>query len=74
MPRAYKHVKDEIVERIEKGEYLLGDLVMGKSYSKLVMVDGDIQEKTFTIEGRRIPLEEIRMRIYKEHQELGNFF
>ena len=74
MPRAYKHVKDEKVERIEKGEYLLGDLVMGKSYSKLVMVDGDIQEKTFTIEGRRIPLEEIRMRIYKEHQELGNFF
>ena len=74
MPRAYKHVKDEIVERIEKGEYLLGDLVMGKSYSKLVMVDGDIQEKTFTIEGRRIPLEEIPMRIYKEHQELGNFF
>ena len=35
------------------------------------MPDGRIEKKMFTLEGRRIPLEEIKHRIYRNHVELG---
>lgn len=72
-PPTMKHIHKEIVERIKKGIYLLGDLVEPKTYTKLVLNDGVIERKIFTIEARHIPLEEIRSRIYKEHVELGLF-
>ena len=57
---------------IEDGTYQLGELVEPQTYSKLVvMPDGRIEKKMFTLEGRRIPLEEIRHRIYNDHVELG---
>ena len=71
MPRAHKHLKDDIESKIESGEYVLGDLVEPKTYTRLVLVDGVITKKSFTVGARRIPLEEIRIRIYKEHRELG---
>ena len=71
MPPAYKELRKEMAERVRSGEYLLGDLVEGKKYTRLVLVDGEIIRKEFLIEARRIPMEEIRVRIFKEHQELG---
>ena len=68
-----KELLKQIQDRVVSGEYLLGDLVEGKTFAKLVLVDGEIKREFFTVEARHIPLEEIRSRIYKEHSELGMF-
>lgn len=69
--RPFKYLKAEVAELIENGTYLLGELLEPKSFTKIVLKKGKLESKTFTIEGRRIPMEEIRARIFKQHKELG---
>ena len=71
-PRTYEDIKKEINRKVESGEYMLGELVVPKKYKRLkIDDDGSIIEEDFTVEARKIPINEIRERIYKEHVELG---
>ena len=60
-----------MAENVRDGKYLLGDLIEPKMYKKFVIEGGQIVEKTFTVEGRKIPLASIREATYKEHRKLG---
>ena len=58
--------------KVESGEYLLGDLVEPKTFTKSVLDhSGNITQTTYTVHARRIPLDTLRIRIYKEHKKLG---
>ena len=58
--------------KVESGEYLLGDLVEPKTFIKSVLDhSGNITQTTYTVCARRIPLDTLRIRIYKEHKKLG---
>ncbi len=74
MPRTrpYKYLKADLIKMVEDGTYLLGELMEPKTFTKIILKKGEIVTKTFTVEGRRIPLDEIRIRIYKQHLALGN--
>ena len=76
-PRSYQKIKEEMLKKVESGEYLLGELVAPKEMTKLVLTnDGEIKKVKFVISARRIPMNQIRKRIYEEHKLLGmnNFF
>ena len=61
-----------MISKVKSGEYLLGELVEPKSYDKLVVQgDGTIVKKSFVVRARRIPLDLIREKIFKEHRMLG---
>lgn len=70
--RPYKYLKSEMAELVANGTYILGELFEPKTFTKIVLIKGKLVKKTFTIEGRRIPLEEIRIRINEQHLALGN--
>lgn len=60
-----------MIKNVENGRYLLGELIVPKTYKKVQVLNGVICEKEYQIFGRRIDLREIRKKIYIEHQKLG---
>lgn len=72
VPRPNKKIKDAIIEKINSGEYTLGKMVVPKQYKRLVIKqDGSIEEETFYVSGRQIPLEDIRVKTLQEHENNG---
>ena len=60
------------MSNIESKTYLLGELVEPKTYTKVIVTpEGKLEKKTFTLEARRIPLKDIRIRLYEEHFKSG---
>ena len=72
MPRSYKKLKKDMDENVKSGKYLLGELIEPKEYKKFILnTDGKINEVTYTISGRKIPLVDIRRKLYNDHLKLG---
>lgn len=70
--RSYRNIRNEMIEKVNNKEYLLGELVEPKTHEKFVLTaDGSVVKKTFTTEARRIPLKEIRERLFTEHKKKG---
>ena len=62
MPRTYSQLKQEMIENVRKGKYLLGELIEPKSYKKFIIdKDGMITESMYTVSGRKIPINAIRL-------------
>ena len=67
-----KNIKQKIAEKLKSGEYTLGNMIAPKQYKKLVITpEGNIEEQTFSVSGRHIPLAEIRQRLLNEHERKG---
>ena len=61
-----------MVKLVKEGVYLIGELIEPKTFLKIVLSpDGDISTETFVVEGRKIPLVDLRKRIFEEHKRLG---
>ena len=73
MPRPYKYLKEELLKKIKRGEILIGELIEPKCYIRIKFKKGKIVKEKVEIHGRKLPLEEIRKRIFEEHKSLGNF-
>lgn len=71
MPRPYSHIRDELLKHIENGDILLGELIEPKMFTRVKVVDGALKTEKYQVHGRKIPLDEIRLKIYKEHLALG---
>lgn len=74
MPRPFKHLKAELMERIADGKILLGELIEPKVYTKMVLRNGELTSESKKIHARKIPMDEIRKRMFMEHQNLGRNF
>ena len=60
------------MENVKNGKYQLGDLIEPKTYKKYALdANGKITELSYTVAGRKIPLNVIRENLYKEHVKLG---
>ena len=71
-PRPYNQLKADIAESIRSGKYMLGELIQPKVFKKYTISrNGDIKETEYTIEGRKIPLHEIRKNMYNDHKNLN---
>lgn len=72
LPPANDQLRKEIKMKIESGEYVLGELIVPRKYTKFVVKeDGTLKPECFTVSGRKIPLMEIRKRLLQKHQALG---
>lgn len=72
IPRSYRKIKNDLVKEVEKGVYLLGDLIEPKTYQKLVLdKGGNIVKESFTVHARKIPLRDIRKKIFETHKKHG---
>ena len=63
------------MNKVNNGEFLLGELVEPKSYERFILTsDNKVIKKSFTIHARRIPLKEIRIKLFEKHKTQGNVF
>ena len=61
-------VKTLLAEKVEKGEYTLGELIVPRKYFKMVLQNGKLQSEEFIVEGRKISLKDIRIKLLKKHK------
>ena len=73
IPATNKDMKERLEIRIRNKEYMLGELVVPRTYKKMVLAeDGkSLKEECFTVSGRKIPLIDIRRRLMEKHEKLG---
>ena len=57
--------KQKLREDIESGKYSLGEPIVPKEYKKLTIKNNKVNEESFTIYGRKIPLKLIRIKLLK---------
>ena len=57
--------KQKLREDIEFGNYSLGEPIVPKEYKKLTIKNNKVNEESFTIYGRKIPLKLIRIKLLK---------
>ena len=62
-------IKEKLAQKIQNGTYTAGEKIVPREYEKLILKDGKLEIKTFVVEGRKIPLQEIRQRTLNEHNE-----
>ena len=55
--------KERLRKDIEDGKYCLGEAIVPKEYKKMVIKNSQFTEEIFTIDGRKIPLMEIRKKL-----------
>ena len=69
--------KQKLTEDIESGKYSLGEPIVPKEYKKLTIKNNKVNEESFTIYGRKIPLKLVRIKLLKNElkymQEPPNF-
>ena len=68
-PRTNTEIKKSIQKEIESGKYNMGNMVVPRQYKKLtISKDGNIEEVTFFVSARQIPLYGIRQQTLKDHE------
>lgn len=64
-----------MIKQVERGEYLLGELIEPKTYEKLVLdKDGTLKKENFTLHARKIPINDIRKRMFETHKKHGTVY
>ena len=72
VPRTNAALRETLRAKIRAGEYRLGEIIAPKSYKKLMLQpDGTLKTEYFTVNGRKIPLLEIRKALLEEHEKEG---
>ena len=72
VPRTNAALQETLRAKIRAGEYRLGEIIAPKRYKKLMLQpDGTLKTEYFTVNGRKIPLLEIRKALLEEHEKEG---
>ena len=72
VPRTNAALQETLRAKIRAGEYRLGEIIAPKRYKKLMLQpDGTLKTEYFTVNGRKIPLFEIRTALLEEHEKEG---
>ena len=58
--------------KIEEEEYLIGEVIVPRTYKKITVdATSQLQEKTISVSGRKIPLTKIRQRELERLDKMG---
>ncbi|KAL9977472.1 hypothetical protein ACROYT_G014878 [Oculina patagonica] len=69
-PETNDSLKQKLKLKIQQGEFTVGELIVPREYEKLIIdADGKIHTTTFTVQGRKQPLEEIRRKTLEVHEK-----
>ena len=49
MPKCYSHIRKQLLEKIEKSEILLGELIEPKTYIRVKLEEGKLVKETFQV-------------------------
>ena len=63
-----KEVMNQLKQKIESGEYTLGELIVPQMFEKTYLKDGKLHTEEIMVQGRKITLDEIRSNINKEQK------
>ena len=67
-----KEVNETIKQRVNDGIYSVGELIVPKQSSKVTLTqDGQFKTELFQVEGRKIPLHDIRKKLLTKQEEIG---
>ena len=64
-----EEVKKKLKQDIIDGKINIGELIVPQSYTKVTMVNGEIKTEEISIEGRKIPLNDIRRSTLLDHKK-----
>ena len=62
-------LKEQLNQKIEQNEILIGEMIVPKTYKKLSLKNGKVSESTFITCGRKIPLIELKKKMFKKHEK-----
>ena len=54
-----KKTREKLKQKIEEGQFKIGEIIVPRKYQKLIVKNGQLVKKEFCVEGRKIPLKEI---------------
>ena len=61
-------LKSKLNEKILSGEYNTGQLIIPQAFQKTSIKDNTVVTEEFTVQGRKIPLHNIRKKMFRDHQ------
>ena len=61
-------IHEKLLEKITDGTYNLGELIVPQKFEKTVIRNNKILIEEISIQGRKIPLKEIRERMFTDHK------
>ena len=65
-----KIVRLEVSEKIRSGDIEIGENIVQREYKKLFLdAHGNVETQTFMVNGRKIPLQKIRVSLFKKHSK-----
>ena len=62
-----KSLQNQLKESIEKGTYIIGDLIVPQTFEMTKIRNNKIVVEDVTIHGRKIPIAKIRQKMLEEH-------
>ena len=62
-----ENIKKRLKEKIKHGSYLIGNLIVPQSFERVILRDNTIIVDEVVVHGRKIPMTEIRKKIFKDH-------
>ena len=62
-------VCNELSKCIADGKYDIGSLIIPQEFKKTLLKDGKLISETFAVCGRKIPLENIRSKLFRQHKD-----
>ena len=60
-------LQKELKESIEKGTYIIGDLIVPQTFEMTKIINNKIVVEDVAIHGRKIPMAKIRQQMLEEH-------
>ena len=65
-----EQVKEKLKQELLDGNYNIGELIVPQTYTKVTVINNKVLNEEIKIEGRKIPLYDIRRSILQEQKEL----
>ena len=62
-----ENIKKKLNEKMKHGSYLTGNLIVPQSFKRVILRDNTIIVDEVVVHGRKIPMTEIRKKMFKDH-------
>ena len=69
MEEKNKEVQKQLMEKIKKGIYQTGNLIVPQKYEKVILKNGQLLAEEIQVSGRKIPLRNIRTTMLQKHEK-----
>ena len=62
-------MQEKLKEKIINGDYTLGEIIVPQTFEKIMMVENKLVTEEIAVDGRKIPLDEIRQSMLEKHSK-----